>query len=213
MARKTKEDAERTYHQLLDAATRLFIRQGVAKTTLSEIAKEAQMTRGAIYWHFDNKDAVIMALWNRNANRLQQAFNEMLSEIAPPTPAENFRVAIKRMVLSVVQDPELGQIMRIVMHNMEFTDEQTELQSFLMNKKEEFYSTMENAFVALDGMGVLRTNLPPEKLASSLMSYIHGLIHSSLSPGMRNIDLQKDGEILLDLFLDALLVEYDRSAE
>ena len=28
MARKTKEDAERTYHALLDAATRLFIRQG-----------------------------------------------------------------------------------------------------------------------------------------------------------------------------------------
>lgn len=207
MARKTKEDAERTYHQLLDAATKLFIRQGVAKTTLSEIAAEAGMTRGAVYWHFDNKDAVIQALWERNGTRLHQAFNEMLRQIVPPQPAQNFRTAIKDMVQSVVNEPELGQIVRIVMHNVEFTDEQTTLQLFLKSKQEELYSVMESAFLALQKHQALRMNLATELLAHSLLSYIHGLIHSHLSPGQRKIDLQKDGDALLDLFLDALLVD------
>ena len=55
MVRKTKEKAERTYHTLLDAATTLFIRQGVANTTPAEIAAEAGMNHVAVYWHFDNK--------------------------------------------------------------------------------------------------------------------------------------------------------------
>lgn len=207
MARKTKQEAERTYHALLDAATRLFIRQGVAKTTLSNIALEAGMTRGAIYWHFDNKDAVIQALWERNADRLHQAFSELLIQITPPHPATTFRNAIKNMVQSVVIEPELGQIVRIVIHNVEFTDEQTELQHFLMSKKEELYTDMENAFVALLQHKALRVNLAPELLAQSLMSYIHGLIHNYLSPGQRKLNLQRDGDVLLDLFLDALLVD------
>ncbi len=207
MARKTKEDTQRTYHALLDAATGLFIRQGVAKTTLSQIASDAGMTRGAIYWHFDNKDAVVQALWERNADRLHQAFSEMLEQIVPPHPALNFRQALKHMLQGVVSDPEVGQVIRIVMHNVEFTDEQTELQRFLMNKKEEIYTALESAFLALQRHKALRVTLAPELLAHSLLSYIHGLIHSYLSPGQRTLDLQRDGDRLLDLFLDALLVE------
>ncbi len=205
MARKTKEEAERTYHVLLDAAARLFIRQGVAKTTLNAIASEAGMTRGAIYWHFDNKDAVIQALWERNADRLHRTFSEMLAQIAPPHPAQHFRTALKAMVQSVVREPEFGQVIRIVLHNVEFTEEQTELQRFLRNKKAELHSAMENAFIALERHDALRVNLPPELLAHGLMSYLHGLIHDYLTPGQRQLDLKRDGDALLDLFLDALL--------
>jgi len=207
MARKTKQETERTYHALLDAAAQLFIQQGVAKTTLSQIASQASMTRGAIYWHFDNKDAVIKALWQRNADRLERAFDDMLDQLTQPNPARNFRDAIKRMVKSVVGEPELGQIMRIVMHNVEFTDEQTELQRFLISKKEVFYTTMENAFLSLQRQGALRSELTPELLADGLMSYIHGLIHGYLSPGKRKVDLENDSDALLDLFLNALLIE------
>ncbi|MGB0865929.1 MAG: TetR family transcriptional regulator, partial [Granulosicoccaceae bacterium] len=42
MVRKTKAETEQTYHALLDAAIALFTRQGVARTTLNEIAQEAQ---------------------------------------------------------------------------------------------------------------------------------------------------------------------------
>ena len=54
MARKTKEDALITRDLILDAAERVFLRRGVARTALQEIAEEANLTRGAIYWHFQN---------------------------------------------------------------------------------------------------------------------------------------------------------------
>ena len=62
MARKTKEDADATRRAIQQAALNLFSSRGVAETTLSDVAKTAGVTRGAIYWHFENKEALLRSL-------------------------------------------------------------------------------------------------------------------------------------------------------
>ncbi len=52
---KTKQKAEETRQQILDAAVREFSAHGVSRTSLTDIAIAAGVTRGAIYWHFKNK--------------------------------------------------------------------------------------------------------------------------------------------------------------
>ena len=54
--RKTKAEAQKTREQLLQSALDTFYRQGVAKTPLQAIARNAGVTRGALYWHFKNKE-------------------------------------------------------------------------------------------------------------------------------------------------------------
>lgn len=53
--KKTKEEAELTRKHLLQAAFRLFKEDGYDRTSLEQICRDAQMTRGAAYWHFKNK--------------------------------------------------------------------------------------------------------------------------------------------------------------
>lgn len=65
MARRTKEDALTTRAALLDAAMRVFGRRGVARSTLAEIAQEAGLTRGAVYWHFKDKADIFNAMMDR----------------------------------------------------------------------------------------------------------------------------------------------------
>lgn len=60
--RRSKDDAEQTRQGILLAAEDLFSRQGVATTSLDQIARKAGVTRGAIYWHFKDKSAVLQAL-------------------------------------------------------------------------------------------------------------------------------------------------------
>lgn len=205
MARKTKEEAERTYHALLDAATQLFIHQGIAKTTLNDIASAANMTRGAVYWHFNNKDAVIQALWQRNASTLSTTFSSELKQLDPKDPGGHFRNILKKTLHSIVEQPELGQAMRIVMHCVEFTDEQTDLQRFLKRQRDEFFSSMEQAFTSLRRHKALASALPAELLTHSMMGYLHGLVHIYLEPGEKTLDLKKHGHTLMDLLLDAIL--------
>ena len=60
--RRTKEDAKKTRTALLASAERLFLANGVTRTSLSQIAYDAGVTRGAVYWHFENKSDLLNQL-------------------------------------------------------------------------------------------------------------------------------------------------------
>jgi len=205
VARRTKEDTERTYHALLDAAATLFTRQGVAKTTLEHIAAEAGVTRGAIYHRFDNKEMLVRALWERDGVALSDNLAKLAAQISASDPAGSFRVAVKGLLNNIVREPNLAQAIRIVIHNVEFTDEKTELQRYLANRKQSFLDAVEQAFEVLQKRQVLTTPLPPGLLAFSLLSYLYGLIHNHLTPDGVTLDLSEAGDDLVDLFLDGLL--------
>src|SRR5690606_37393680 len=71
MARRTKQEAQETRTQIIDAAELCFFKKGVSHTSLAEIAKTAGVTRGAIYWHFENKGEVLDALLLRAKTPIQ----------------------------------------------------------------------------------------------------------------------------------------------
>ncbi len=62
MPRRTHEDSQETKKNILASAQRLFTRRGFERTSLSDIAKYAGVTRGAIYWHFENKEELLLCL-------------------------------------------------------------------------------------------------------------------------------------------------------
>jgi len=62
MARRTKEDSEITRQRIVAAARQTFLRRGMTVTTLEHVASAANVTRGAIYWHFANKKALFDAM-------------------------------------------------------------------------------------------------------------------------------------------------------
>ncbi len=66
-SKRTHEDALLTKQRILDAANKIFIAKGFEKASLSDIAREAQVTRGAIYWHFENKSDIFVELLEAQA--------------------------------------------------------------------------------------------------------------------------------------------------
>jgi TetR/AcrR family transcriptional regulator, acrAB operon repressor len=65
--RNTREDAEQTIRALLDAALKVFSREGYAAARLEDVAKEAGVTRGAIYRIFGSKPALFSRLVEETA--------------------------------------------------------------------------------------------------------------------------------------------------
>jgi len=60
--RRTKEEAQQTRRRVMAAALRTFNRRGISRTTMEHIAEAAGVTRGAIYWHFRDKQALLAAI-------------------------------------------------------------------------------------------------------------------------------------------------------
>jgi AcrR family transcriptional regulator len=65
------ERRSRTREQLLDAAERVFARQGFHGASLDAIAGEAGFTKGAVYSNFPGKDALFLALLDRRRARIE----------------------------------------------------------------------------------------------------------------------------------------------
>ncbi|WP_293766101.1 TetR family transcriptional regulator [uncultured Aquitalea sp.] len=65
MARKTKEDSQKTRDAILDGAERVFLAKGIASTTMADIADAAGVSRGAVYGHYANKIEVCLAMTER----------------------------------------------------------------------------------------------------------------------------------------------------
>ena len=62
MVRKTKLDAELTRQRIIGAAREVFLARGVSRSTLEHIATQADVTRGAVYWHLKNKTEIFHAI-------------------------------------------------------------------------------------------------------------------------------------------------------
>lgn len=74
--RRAKEDMLQTRQIILKSAFKKFYEQGYESTTLADIVEDVGLTRGAVYWHFKNKEALFRAVvdWSlERANLVQIA--------------------------------------------------------------------------------------------------------------------------------------------
>src|SRR3954463_7952578 len=54
--------------ELLTAALRVFARRGYRAAGVDEIASEAGYSKGALYWHFSDKEDLLMALLDEHVD-------------------------------------------------------------------------------------------------------------------------------------------------
>lgn len=200
MARKTKEDTEKTRQALLDAACLVFSEQGVANTTLNNIASAAGMTRGAVYWHFPNKDAVIQALWERDAGAHHSEFVESMQN--PALTLEEFVELLHATLFKALTDTHLTQSLRVVLSSQELMQQSSELQHFLRKRRHQLYQALRTALERLQQEKQLRTDISLTLLTNSLWAYLTGLLHTHLEANHISL-MAADSHQLMGLWLDA----------
>lgn len=182
MARKTKEEALATRGQLLDAAARLFCEQGVSSTSLHEIAEAAGLTRGAVYWHFDNKGDLLMALWERVALPMQQAFDEVAREQAN-NPLQRIRSKACWIAEHIEHDEAIRRLMTIMMLRCEFTQELESTREHFLRVREDCLTQMRSEIQLAMDVGQLTPTLSVEQIAIGLFGLVDGLcFHWLISP-------------------------------
>ncbi|HHW09523.1 MAG TPA: TetR/AcrR family transcriptional regulator [Firmicutes bacterium] len=72
-----------TYERILEAAAALFAEYGYAETSMDRIAEKAEVAKGSIFYHFKNKDGLLVALVEVG---FQLIYNEVDKPIAKQQP-------------------------------------------------------------------------------------------------------------------------------
>lgn len=84
---------ERTRTRILDAAASVLARDGYAATTLTEIARVAEMQAGSLYYHFDSKDAIVEEVLRVGLDHANEAVCEALASVGPDADGRDRLIA------------------------------------------------------------------------------------------------------------------------
>ncbi len=202
MARKTKVEAQQTRSQLLEAAERLFSERGVANTTLNDIATAAGLTRGAIYWHFQNKTDLIHALWDQVALPLHESFAELALSM-PDDPLARIQVKSTTVLTQVVRDVRIRNLLSILLLKCEYVEEPGGLRQGYLTKRADCLAEITEEFRLAVVQGQLPAGLDERFAAIGLMALIDGLcFHWLMNPAL--FSLENKAKNYIDAYLKGL---------
>lgn len=174
MARRTKEDAEKTRTALLDAAERVFLRRGFSSAPLDEIAKEAGVTRGALYWHFADKFAIFRAMHDRVKSPIDALFDQLT---ASDDPVAGLQKLCIRVLQTLASDEHTRNVFTIIRLRCEdsHNDESPMGQEFRA-KRAQAVAKFEAIFKHAAAQHQLAPGMNAHAAALALHSYLSGII-------------------------------------
>jgi TetR/AcrR family fatty acid metabolism transcriptional regulator len=95
--------------EIVQAAMRCFARTGYQATSMDDIVAESGLSKGTLYWHFKNKQALFLATLEAIFADMSGAFEQAIARDAPAI--ERMRALIDVSAKMVTGDRELGGLL------------------------------------------------------------------------------------------------------
>lgn len=196
--KRTKEEAAITREQLLKKALIVFSAKGYAAATLQDIAREAEVTRGAIYWHFGSKAELYNTLVREYSNRGTVIMQQAVSEGG--TLLEILRRVFVRQLQAIEDDHELRALMELHLFKVGLVPE---LEAGRQQQAESGLALVQMMTgIMAQGVeqGLLRSDVGPHELARTYLAFQNGLIQLWLS-APKQFSLKDSAESFADILM------------
>lgn len=166
MSKKTEQRLAST-RRLLDSALHLFVSQGYRSTNLETIAADARLSKGAVFFYFGSKEAVLLEL----LKRVQAVVvDEALKAAAAGGPG-----AADKLVAFLHHQARLGvthrdEVLLLILMSLEFGGRDGAVSRIIRRIYRRLYSLIEKIIAEGRASGELRSDLDPRELASIIMA-------------------------------------------
>lgn len=180
MVRKTKEDAAITRQRIIDAAREMFLLKGVSRTSLEQIATHASVTRGAVYWHFQNKAELFHAMREEVYLPLIDRMDDTLlgnAEESNIDPLGRIRKHLASTIQILDDDQTTRATYEVMMTKCEYVDEFADVLKSILSNCSGLVHKMEQAYAKAQEIGQVGTQLTAAELALDTHLFFSGLLH------------------------------------
>ncbi len=199
--KRTKEEAEETRKRVLEAALRVFSRKGYAAAALEEIAKEAGVTRGAIYHHFANKEQLYLALADDASAQAWALVNLAIEE------GGTFTEIISRIMIyhaSLLEDDlHYREVVMLTLTGSQASSGPAALRERHYHEAKAAVDQVAGYFQMGIEQGELRADLDPYAGARAMLSLQNGLAYLWLA-NPDAFSLKESAPALIDVFLKGI---------
>ncbi|MGW4640941.1 ScbR family autoregulator-binding transcription factor [Sphaerisporangium sp. NPDC004334] len=160
--------AAQTRAQVLAAAAELFADRGYPHTSIDHIARQVGMTKGAVYFHFRDKQDIAAEIVRELYNRWRIRIDEAHAMGLPPM--ETVQALLANAADKFFEDD-------IVKAGARIQAERSLSDTTLPEPYVEWISTLSTLLAKASGAGQLREGMDPESAAYILVSAFFGLQH------------------------------------
>jgi AcrR family transcriptional regulator len=169
--------------EILKAAMQLFANHGFHETSMSEVAREARVSKALIFWHFKTKEELFVAVLNR---LLEPYFIDFAEEAA----AMDERQQILKLVdsyLSFVRDnaSSVRFFLAQMLHDQRLSEG---LNDQVLKLYGGYRAMIVDLIASAQQKGVCTRRSAPESAAAFLLSALNGLLIEYLFIGANAID-------------------------
>lgn len=165
------EQRQASMELLLASALRLFVSQGYRATNLEQISGEAKLTKGAVYFYFRSKEAVLLELLNQvQGVVVDQAIQAVEEGGGRPTD---------RLVAYVHYQANLGithrdEVLLLILMSLEFKEREGEVNDFISRLYKRQRGFVEGLVRAGQESGEFRTDVRTRELAATVLAIHDG---------------------------------------
>lgn len=199
--RRTKEEAAITRGQLLKKALNVFSKKGYAATTLEDIAREAEVTRGAIYWHFGSKAELYNTLIREFSDRGNVIMQQAVSEGG--TLLDILRRVFVRQLVVIEDDLEMRALMELYLFKTGLVPELEEGRQQQVESGAALVEMLAGIMSQGRHQGLLRTDVSPKEMAQAYLAFQNGLINLWLT-APQYFSLKDSAESFADILMTGI---------
>jgi AcrR family transcriptional regulator len=182
---------------ILDAAEQAFAAHGYGAAKMADIAKRAGLAAGTIYKHFESKEDIFRALFERCSDEFQHLIDAQMAS-APDSVPERLLVLVQAVLAQIEQRKATFTLF------LECGSHEWNIRQFGGPSAEKRYQGYLTRFSELfeEGIqaGTIRNDLLPEEMAQLLTGGLNGLIHAWLMQGAKT-ELAGRAAVLIEAFL------------
>jgi AcrR family transcriptional regulator len=168
-----REQREASIERILESALELMVTRGCNATTVDDIAKRAGLTKGAIYFHFENKTAIVMALLDTVEKLVIGGLLERLAH-AGPTSQDKLVAALHSQGL--LAGTKTKYLLLFTLTLLEFNGTGTDIEARVRAIYDSFVQSLEKIVRAGCTAGEFRADLDTRELTAVVLALQHGTL-------------------------------------
>ncbi len=178
---KKQEQRSASIERILHCALDLFVKNGYRATTVDTIAGNVGMTKGAVYFYFDNKTAIMLRLLDQAEAIVVDPVVARI-EGSEATAIEKLVAFLNYVSMIALQHPRHRLL--LILTSIEFYGSNTEIEVRVRSIYRRLYSFVEHFIHQGQVQGTIRADIRSHELTSIVMAYFDGtLIEWHRRPG------------------------------
>ena len=189
----SKKEKNNKYHLILEAAIKVFARQGFYQSTIAQIAREAGVADGTIYLYFKNKDDILVQFFNYRTKQVFDRFRAAVSQA--DNSLDKLRNLIRLHLMEFQRDRNMAIVYQVETH------QSSRLAENQIREMAKMYQDLVSEIVETGQQeGSIRKDLYVGLVKRFILGAVDEVINTWLHSD-KNYDLVTMADPLVDLFI------------